>query len=117
MANDTALLHCLMWVNPRSPLLRVALKARFVTAQERKATRLERLLNICRGTFDRDAFVHLVTISAAHFAFRHRVVVRQLERRANFQVTLKTCFRRLPWIDDRTRPASSFYVQTPGPVA
>src|SRR5438093_13456232 len=102
MANDTALLHCLMWVNPRSPLLRVALKARFVTAQERKATRLERLLNICRGTFDRDAFVHLVTISAAHFAFRHRVVVRQLKRRANFQVTLETGFGRLSWIDDRT---------------
>ena len=79
MANDTALLHCLMWVNPRSPLLRVALKARFVTAQERKATRLERLLNICRGTFDRDAFMGVVTVSTTHFPFQHGMMVRQLE--------------------------------------
>jgi hypothetical protein len=57
-----------------------------------------------------------VTIGAAHFAFQHRMVVRQLECRANFQVTLETSFRRLTRIDDRVRRASAFYVQTSRPM-
>lgn len=117
MADRTTLLYCLMWVNPGTSLLRVTLEARFVSAQESKAAGFELLLNIRRRTFDRDSLVQLVTIGAAHFAFRHRVMVRQLKRRANFQVTLKACFRRLSWIDDRTCPAAGFNVQTPGPVA
>ena len=61
--------------------------------------------------------MRIMTVDAAHFAFQHRMVVRQLERRANFQVTLETSLRRLPRIDDRTSPAAGFNVQTPGPVA
>src|SRR5438046_787533 len=108
MADRTALLHCLMWVNPGAPLLGVTLEARFVSAQERKATGFERLLNVRLSALDCDPFVRLVTIGAAHFAFRHWMVVRQLERSANFQVTLETCFRRLPWIDNRTSAAPGF---------
>jgi hypothetical protein len=61
--------------------------------------------------------MHFVTIGAAHFAFRHGVMVRQLERRANFQVTLETGLRRFSWIDNRTSAASRFDVQTPRAVA
>jgi hypothetical protein len=117
MADGTTLPQCLVLIYERAALLSVTLEARFVSAQESKAAGFELLLNVRRRTFDRDALVHLVTIGAAHFAFRHRMVMRQCERCANFQVTLKTCFRRLPWIDDRTRPAPGFDVQTSGSVA
>jgi len=39
-------------------------------------------------------------------------MVRQVERRANFQVTLETGFRRLSRIDDRAGPTAGFDVQT-----
>ena len=45
------------------------------------------------------------------------MMVRQLERRANFQVTLEASLRRFSWINDRTSAASGFDMQTPGPVA
>jgi hypothetical protein len=44
-------------------------------------------------------------------------MVRQLERRANFQMTLETGLRRFSRIDNHTSPASGLDVQTPGPVA
>jgi hypothetical protein len=69
------------------------------------------LLNIRRCTFNSDAYMRVVTIGAAHFAFEHRMVVRQLECRANFQVTLETSFRRLTRIDNRMRCASALDVQ------
>ncbi len=117
MADHTTLTHCLVLVNPGTPLLGVALKASFVCAEERKATGFELLLNISLPAFDCDALVQLVTISAAHFAFRNGVVMRQLKRRANFQVALEACFRRFSWIDNGTRSAPCFDVQTSGPVA
>ena len=117
MTNGAPLAQCLVFINERAALLSVTLEARFVSAQETKSAGFELLLNVRRRTFDRDALVHLVTIGAAHFAFGHRMVMRQCERCANFQVTLKTCFRRLPWIDDRTSATSGFDVQTPRPVA
>ena len=43
--------------------------------------------------------------------------MRQREGCTNFQVTLETRFRRLPRIYDGAGAASSFDVQTPGPVA
>src|SRR5438034_7858807 len=117
MADGATLPHRLVFIDKRAALLCVTLEAGFVCAEERKATGFELLLNISLPAFDCDALVQLVTISAAHFPFRHRVVVRQLKCRANFQVTLKACFRRLPWIDDGTRSAPGFDMQTPGPVA
>ena len=44
------------------------------------------------------------------------MVVRQFERRANFQVTLETSFRRLTGIYDRVRRAAALDVQTARPV-
>ena len=93
MADGATLPHCLMLVNEWPALLRVTLEARFVSAQERKAAGFELLLNVRRSAFYRDTFVHFVTIAAAHFAFEHRVVMRQGKRCANFQVTLKARLR------------------------
>jgi hypothetical protein len=117
MANRTTLPECLVLIHKWAALLRVTLEARFVSAQESKAAGFELLLNVRRSAFDRDTFVQFVTIAAADFALRDWVMVRQLERRANFQVTLETCFRRLSRIYDGTSSASSFDVQAPGSVA
>ena len=93
MANGATLAQCLMLVDKRAALLRVTLEAGFVCAEERKATGFELLLNISLPAFDCDALVQLVTIAAAHFAFQHRMVMRQCERCANFEVTLEASLR------------------------
>ena len=82
-----------MLIHKRAALLRVTLEARFVSAQESKTAGFKSLLNVCRRPFDRDPLVRLMTIGAAHFALRHGVMVRQLERGANFEVTLETGLR------------------------
>jgi hypothetical protein len=92
MANRATLPQRLVLIHERAALLRVTLEARLIFTQEREAASFEFLLNICGRPFDRDPLVHLVTICAAHFAFEHRMVMRQSECRANFQVTLKTGF-------------------------
>ena len=112
MANGATLAHRFMLVHKRAALLRVTLEAGLVPAQECKAAGFKLLLNICRRAFDRDAFMHFMTIAAAHFAFEHRMVMRQCERSANFQVTLETCFRRFSWIYDGAGAAPGFDVQT-----
>lgn len=117
MANGTTLPQRLVLIHKWAALLRVTLEARFVSAQESKTAGFKLLLNVCRSSFDRHALVHLVTIGTAHFAFRNGVMMRQLKRGANFQVALKTGFRRFSWIDNRTSAAPGFHVQTPRPVA
>jgi hypothetical protein len=117
MADHTALSHCFVLVNKRAALLGVALEASLVSAQESEATGSECLLNISPAAFDCDPLVRIMAIAAAHFAFQDRMMMRQLECRANFQVTLETSFRRFPRIDDRASPAAGFNVQTPGAVA
>jgi hypothetical protein len=57
-----------------------------------------------------------MAIAAAHLAFQHRVMMRQLKRCANVQVTLETGVRRLSRIDDGTGTPAGLNVQTPGPV-
>jgi hypothetical protein len=117
MADGATLAQRFMLVDKRAALLSVTLEAGLVFAQKRKAAGFEFLLDICRRAFDRDTFVRLMTISAAHFAFQHRMMVRQLERRANFQVTLETGFRRLSWIYDGAGAPARLHMQTPWPVA
>ena len=117
MANDTTLTHCLVFINEWAALLCVTLEAGFVSAQESKAAGSELLLNICRGALGRDPFVRFMAIAAAHLALEHRMVMRQRERCANFQMTLETGVGRLSRIDDRARTAASFDVQTPRTVA
>jgi hypothetical protein len=116
MASDTTLTHCLVLINKRPALLCVTFEAGFVSAQESKAAGSELLLTVCRGALGRDPFVRFMAIAAAHLALGYRMMMRQLKRCANFQVTLETSVRRLSRIDDRARSAASFDVQTPGPV-
>ena len=117
MANDASLAQRFMLVDKRAALLRVTLEAGLVFAQERKTAGFEFLLDVCRRAFNRDAFVYLMTIGAAHLAFQHRMMMRQCERCANFEVTLETCFRRLSWIYDGAGSPARLHMQTPWPVA
>jgi hypothetical protein len=117
MADQTTLTHRLVLIDKWAALLRVALEASFVAGQKSKAAGLERLLDICWGALGRDPFVRLMAIAAAHLALEHRMMMRQLKRRPNFQVTLETSVRRLSRIDDRASAAAGLNVQTPGPVA
>jgi len=111
MANGATLPQCLVLIHKWAALLRVTLEASFVSAQERETAGFQLLLNICLRAFDRDAFVHFVTIGTADFALGHRVMMWQCERRANFQVTLETGLRRLSWVDNSTRPVAGFAAQ------
>jgi hypothetical protein len=117
MADDTTLTHCLVLINKRPALLCVTFETGFVSGQECKAAGSELLLNICRGALGCDPLVRLMAIAAAHLALQHRMMMRQLKRCANVQVTLETGVRRLSRIDDRASSAAGFDVQTPGPVA
>ena len=116
MANGAPLPHRLVLVDKRAALLCVTLETGFVSAQERKSTGSEPLLNICRGALGRDPFVWFMAIAAAHLAFKHRMMMRQLKRCANVQVTLETGVRRLSRIDDRASAAAGLNVQTSGAV-
>jgi len=93
VADGATLAQRLMLVDKRAALLRVTLKARLVFAQERKTAGFEFLLDVSRRAFNRDAFVYLMTIGAAHLAFEHRMMMRQCERCANFEVTLEASLR------------------------
>jgi hypothetical protein len=93
MADDATLAQRFMLVDKRAALLRVTLEAGLVFAQERETAGFEFLLDICRRAFDRDAFVYLMTIRAAHLAFEHWMMMRQCEGCANFEVTLEASLR------------------------
>jgi hypothetical protein len=117
MADHASLTHRLVLIDKWAALLCVTLEAGFVSAQKSKAAGSELLLNICRGATDRDSLVRFMAVAAAHLAFKHRMMMRQLKRCANVQVTLETSVRRLFWIDDCARSAAGFHVQTPRAVA
>lgn len=117
MASDTTLTHCLVLINKGPALLCVALDAGFISCHEGKAAGSELLLNICRSALGRDPFVRFMAIAAAHLAFEHRMMMRQLKRCANVQVTLETSVRRFSRVDDRAPSPASLDVQTPRAMA
>jgi hypothetical protein len=117
MTNKATLAHSLVLINKRAALLCVTFEAGFVSVQESKAASSELLLNVCRRAFVRDSFVRFMAIATAHLPLEHRMMMRQLKRCANVQVTLETSVRRLSRIDDRALSAASLNVQTPRPVA
>ena len=117
MADHAPLTHCLVFIHEWAALLCVTLETGFVSAQKSKAAASELLLDICGRALDGDSFVRFMAIAAAHLAFKHRMMMWQCERCANFQVTLEAGVRRLAWIYDGTRSAASFDVQTPWTVA
>jgi hypothetical protein len=103
-------------VHKWTALLRVTLETGFVLRQQRKAATSELLLNVCWVALGHHPFVRFVTIAAAHLSLEHRMVMRQLERCADIQVTLETRIRRLSRINDRAFSAAGLNVQTPGAV-
>ena len=90
MADHTTFAHCFVLENKRAALRGMTLETSFVSAQESKAAAFERLLNIGAATLDRNTLVRIMAIGATHFAFQHRMVMRQLKLRPHFQVTLET---------------------------
>ena len=70
MANDATLAHCLVLVHKWTALLRVTFEAGLVSAQKREPAGFELLLNIRRRAFDRDPFVHLMTIARSSSCLR-----------------------------------------------
>jgi hypothetical protein len=117
MASNASLTHCLVLIDERAPLLCVTLEAGFVSSHESKAAGSELLLNIGGGSLNRDSFVRFMAIAAAHLAFEHRMMMRQLKRCTNVQVTLETSVRRFSRVDDRAPSPASLYVQTPRAMA
>ena len=117
MADQATLAHSFVLIDKWAALLCVTFEAGFVSRQESEAASSELLLNVCRSAFGRDPFVRFMAIAAAHLAFKDRMMMRQLKRCANVQVTLETSVRRLSRIDDGALSAAGLNVQTPGPVA
>ena len=117
MADGASLPHRLVLINKGAPLLRMTFEAGFVTAHESKAAGSELLLHVCRRALRRDPFVRFMTITAAHLAFQHRMVMRQRECCPNLQVTLETGVGRFARVDDCARSAAGFDVQTPRSMA
>ncbi|MGA7274432.1 MAG: hypothetical protein WBX14_06260, partial [Candidatus Udaeobacter sp.] len=117
MADRTTLTDCLVLVNEWAALRGVALKASLVSAQKSKTAGFEHLLNIGPTTLDGDTDMRVVAISATHSAFKHRMMVRQLELCPHFQVTLETGLRIFPRVDDRVRRATALDMQAARSVA
>ena len=117
MAHGASLAYRFMLVHERTALLRVTLEACFISAEECKSAAFKPLLNVRRSALGGDPFVRFMAIAAAHLPLENRMVMRQRERCANFQVTLETGVGRFARVDDCTGPATGFHVQAPGSVA
>ena len=93
MADHAPLTHRLVLIHKWAALLCVTFKAGFVSAHKSKAAGSELLLNVCRRALRRDPLVRFMAIAAAHLAFQHRVMMRQLKGCANVQVAPETGVR------------------------
>ena len=100
--------------NTNGPRCAVALEAGLVLACKSSAAALERLDAVGSAAFDRVSLVRVMTIDAAYLSFQHRVVIRQFECRAHFQMALETCLGRLARVDDCVRRSAAFNVKTSG---
>ena len=112
MAADTTFAKRFMLEHERSALRGVTLETGFVLTQEQSAASFNTLWASRAAAFDRPADVWVVAISATHFAFQNRMVMRHLEFCAHFQVTLETCVRRATRIDDLAFLATGRDVET-----
>ena len=77
MANYAPLPDRFVFIDEWAALLRMTLKAGFVSAEEPKSAAFKPLLNIRRGTLGRDPFVRFMAIAATHLALEHRMMMRQ----------------------------------------
>ena len=106
MASPAPLAQGLVLEDEGSELRRMALATGLVLGKQLGAAAL-----YCR------AAMRIMAIPAAHFALQHRVMVRQAELPLFIKMTLKTCVRRLPRIDDRVTRAARLVMNAPRPVA
>ena len=111
VAADAAFARCLVLEHKRSLLLAVALEARLVCAEQGKASALDRLWKTRPAPFHGPAFMRIVAIDAAHFAFQDGVMMGQLELGTHFEMALKTGIRRFARIDDGLGCAPALDVQ------
>jgi hypothetical protein len=93
MADDATLAHRFMLINPWAALGAVTLKAGVVLAEKLHATAADRLRKVCPAAFDCISLVRVMTVGATDSAFQHGMMVRQLELRSHFHVTLETGLR------------------------
>jgi hypothetical protein len=68
--------HGFVFINVRSTLRRVTLKADVVTTYECRPTAVDLLRHRSCSTFHDAALVWLVTVRTTHFPFHHRVTMR-----------------------------------------
>ena len=94
VAADAAFAQGFVFENKRPLLLGVALETGLVHAEQSEAATLDRLRKIGAAAFDGAAFVRVMAISATDLAFEDRMMMRQLEFGAHFEVTLETGLRR-----------------------
>jgi hypothetical protein len=93
MADDATLAHRFMLINPWAALGAVTLKAGVVLAEKLHATAADRLRKVCPAAFDCISLVRVMTVGATDPTFQNRMMVRQLELRSHFHVTLETGLR------------------------
>ena len=77
MANYAPLPDRFVFIDEWAALLRMTLKAGFVSAEERKSAGFKPLLNICWCALGRDPFVRFMAIATTHLALEHRMMMRQ----------------------------------------
>lgn len=106
MTGGAAFTHRVVLKNKGAFLLGVAGRTGLVRGRE-----------INSAALDRVAFVWIMAIGARDLAGQHRVRMREVHLAAFVQVALKTGFRRLIRVHDRSAGATRFHVNATRPVA
>ena len=83
MTRDATLAHGAVLKHERTALRSVALRAGLIFVEQSSPSTFDRNRQVRFATFEGHAPVRVVTIGAAHFAFEHRMAMRQLEFGAN----------------------------------
>src|SRR5690242_8267324 len=94
MTNRATLAHRFVFINKRTALGGVTLKASVILAQKGLAAAVNLHGHVRAAAFHRAAPVWIMTIGATHFPFENRVPMGQLKLRPHFLVTLETGLRR-----------------------
>ena len=76
MTAQATFAHRFVLENKWAALGGMTLETSLVVAKQRGAAALETLRQICAAALDGVALVRVMAISAAHFAFEHRMVMR-----------------------------------------
>jgi hypothetical protein len=116
VTTDASFADCFVFEDKRAALSGVTLEAGVVFTEECGAAAFQSLLQIRPATFNGDADVWIVAIGATHFAFQHRVMMRQLEFCSHFEVALETGFGRATRINDLGSITSAADMQAAWPV-